>query len=143
MVCIDKKQALTFILSSKLTALPKGSHQICPPCLSMPMLIIDGKHIESIVSTSFLLLVVRPGAPSSVLAPFVAMPFAPSSEPYRVYQSMSLSALHELASPNSTHLASLCSTQSGTFLAPHKTKFLHTASQLSVLLVLCLFLCSI
>ena len=29
--------------------------------------------------SSFLSLVVRPGAPSSVLAPFVAMPFAPSS----------------------------------------------------------------
>ena len=32
-----------------------------------------------IVTTSFLFLVVRPGAPSSVLAPFVAMPGAPSS----------------------------------------------------------------
>ena len=39
------------------------------------------KFYLCIVSTSFLLLVVRPGAPSSVLAPrlLVAMPFAPSS----------------------------------------------------------------
>ena len=39
------------------------------------------------VPSSFLFLVVRPGAPSTVLAPFVAMPFAPSSVPPQVLQT--------------------------------------------------------
>ena len=34
---------------------------------------------DALVPSSFLLLVVRPGATSSIFAPFVAMPFVPSS----------------------------------------------------------------
>ena len=47
-----------------------------------------------------LLLVVRPGAPSSVLAPFVAMPFAPfvASFRYAVGALKPFSSLQQLAS---------------------------------------------
>ena len=36
---------------------------------------------DALVTSSFLLLVVRPGAPSSVFAPSEAMPGAPNSVP--------------------------------------------------------------
>ena len=44
----------------------------------MPTLTTQKYVILIFVPNSFLLLVGRPGAPSSVLAPFVAMPFAPN-----------------------------------------------------------------